>query len=833
MTLPYLRAGLAHNEHCVWGASTPANLESARAAVAGLPDLAEYVATGQLELLGRAEWYLADAHVDAQKIRARWLGTLDAALAAGRSGLRLVGDEIWYEPSGWESLIKYEDEIAAMLHGRRILALCAYALERTSGGEVLDVIERHQYTLARRQGAWQELAGAELRRAHDEMRVLNDSLEERVAKRTAALTAANAQLAYQAELLASVQDAVIATDAQLRITAWNPAAEQIYGWKAEEVIGRDLSGVLRSDLDAAARQAAFDEALHTGEFRSELVHRHKDGSPLQIESVVHSLRDALGRFTGLVGVNREITERKQTEAALRQQKEILQTIFDHMPMLIAFTDQENRLVLANREWERVYGWTVEEVLRNHIDIFAEAYPDPEALQRVMDFVGGGTGRWDEFETRVRDGRIITTSWAVIPLSDGTTINIGRDITEQKRVEATIAREAARTAVLLRVARTLNAQLELKTVVEAVCAEAARVMQVPIAALLLLNETRDRFEYVSGFGLPAELTAGLEVFPVRLYRDEDGGIRPLVVIDDIASVPDMANAWAFAALDIRSVLAVALFHQGQPLGTLAVTTTHAPRRFDDDDIELVRGLADLSALAIQNARLFQTVSEHRQRLQALSAGLVEAQEVERRHIARELHDEVGQLLTGLQLTLAVTSRGLSGPARAGLDEAQKLVWQLMDRAQELSLDLRPPMLDDLGLIPALLWHFEHYTQQTGVRVRFEHSSASRRFAPEVETTAYRIIQAGLTNVARHAGVREVNVRVWSEGDRLSVQIEDAGAGFDVDAALARGLARGLSGMQERAALVGGQLVIESAPGSGTQITAELPVGIGEAADAEVR
>ncbi|HBX69086.1 MAG TPA: hypothetical protein DEH25_06820 [Chloroflexi bacterium] len=217
-----------------------------------------------------------------------------------------------------------------------------------------------------------------------------------------------------------------------------------------------------------------------------------------------------------------------------------------------------------------------------------------------------------------------------------------------------------------------------------------------------------------------------------------------------------------------------------------------------------------------------LQEAYQRLQTLSRRLVEVQEAERRQIARELHDEIGQALTGLKLLLGMNARNLPEEAQPGLGEVQTLVVDLMGQVRQLSLDLRPAMLDDLGLIPALLWHFERYERQTQIRVDFKHSGADQRFEPHVETAAYRIIQEGLTNVARYAGVKSVLVRLWHETKRLHLRIEDRGCGFDPVKVLAAGKSNGLSGMQERAALLAGWLVIESSPGCGTTLTAELPL-----------
>jgi signal transduction histidine kinase len=133
-----------------------------------------------------------------------------------------------------------------------------------------------------------------------------------------------------------------------------------------------------------------------------------------------------------------------------------------------------------------------------------------------------------------------------------------------------------------------------------------------------------------------------------------------------------------------------------------------------------------------------------------------------------------------------------------------------------------MLDDLGLLPALLWHVQRFTAQSGIRIAFSHEGLNRRFSAKIETAAYRIIQETLTNVARHAGVGEAAVRVWTEHDRLHVRVEDTGSGFDTEQALASYASSGLLGMKERASLLGGRFAVDSAVGAGTHVLVELPI-----------
>jgi PAS domain S-box-containing protein len=256
------------------------------------------------------------------------------------------------------------------------------------------------------------------------------------------------------------------------------------------------------------------------------------------------------------------------------------------------------------------------------------------------------------------------------------------------------------------------------------------------------------------------------------------------------------------------------------GTGAVLTLlddlTALRRAEDQRDRLLE--SERAARAEVEAALDELRESH-ERLESLSRRLVDVQEAERRAVARELHDEMGQILASLKQRLE------GGTAQASA-EVQSILGDLLERVRNLSMDLRPPTLDELGLLPTLLWHFGRYEAETGVRVDFSHRNAEGRFPPETETAAFRIVQEALTNVARHARVGEASVRLEGGPDRLVLLIEDRGLGFDPGAA-PPGAWGGLAGMQERARLLGGRVRIESAPGQGTRVMAELPVGPVEA------
>ena len=211
------------------------------------------------------------------------------------------------------------------------------------------------------------------------------------------------------------------------------------------------------------------------------------------------------------------------------------------------------------------------------------------------------------------------------------------------------------------------------------------------------------------------------------------------------------------------------------------------------------------------------------LKALSRQLLEAQEQERRAIGIELHDEIGQTLTALRILIQVAQRPPLEAHIKQLEQSQRILGELIDRVSALSLDLRPPMLDDMGVLPALFWFIERYESRTGIAVDFQHGGLEgRRFVSTVETTVYRLVQEGLTNVARHAGVQKAGVRVESSQDGIDISITDMGAGFDVPFVMDKKDAGGLSGMRERARLLDGEIEIASAPGRGTRIGIRIPL-----------
>jgi PAS domain S-box-containing protein len=216
-------------------------------------------------------------------------------------------------------------------------------------------------------------------------------------------------------------------------------------------------------------------------------------------------------------------------------------------------------------------------------------------------------------------------------------------------------------------------------------------------------------------------------------------------------------------------------------------------------------------------------EYAARLRSLSAQTLTAQENERRHIARELHDEVGQVLTAVAINLHAVRVSAGSSAWPVVDESLGVVNQAIEQVRNMSLDLRPSMLDDLGLEAALRWHLDRQAQRSGFDVQFVSDLADRRPPPEIETVCFRVAQEALTNITRHAHATHVSIELLRCESELQLIIEDNGSGFDMKSVRLRadrGHTFGLSGMHERVELAGGKIAVHSEPGRGTRICASF-------------
>ena len=330
----------------------------------------------------------------------------------------------------------------------------------------------------------------------------------------------------------------------------------------------------------------------------------------------------------------------------------------------------------------------------------------------------------------------------------------------------------------------------------------------------------------GVVLGPNLPADSMLAALRQLRAHDEAL-PVIVISTADQVETSVAAFKLGAHDY-------LLHGPDCYAELVFSLNNALKQADTQKLNahLTSELANLNrSLAEQVAartrdleneievrrQAEQHSEENAARLQALSNRLLRVQEDERHSLAQELHDQIGQLLTGLRFQLE--SARNAAPS-AGVDNALTITDELLRSVRAITLQLRPRLLDDLGLRPALEWHANVFRNQTGITVELELSLPDRRFGPELEIAVFRMVQEALTNVARHSGASAASVTVTADEHALHVEVSDRGSGFDTEKALARHDSLGLAGLAERVRAAGGRLELFSKIGQGTRLHAEF-------------
>jgi signal transduction histidine kinase len=332
----------------------------------------------------------------------------------------------------------------------------------------------------------------------------------------------------------------------------------------------------------------------------------------------------------------------------------------------------------------------------------------------------------------------------------------------------------------------------------------------VAVMLPAGDHELRFAAVAGEGGDGFLGQTMPRSSSKSGRVLDRGRseRSDSVLDDPEVDRDVARGFG-----ARTGLWVPLVARSEAIGLIAVHDKLGPdARFTDIDLRLAETFASRAAVAVD---LSQRIARDALRR------IVDAQELERRRLARELHDETGQALSSILLGLKrLDEKVESDDAREAVSRVRELVVATLHDVRRLAIELRPKVLDDFGLVPALERLTETFGAQTGIGIRFESTLAEERLPAEVETALFRIVQESLTNIVKHSRARNISIVLARKPGAVVAVIEDDGQGFDPDAVRAGGF--GLEGMRERVGLLDGRLQIESVEGSGTTLIAEVPL-----------
>lgn len=388
--------------------------------------------------------------------------------------------------------------------------------------------------------------------------------------------------------------------------------------------------------------------------------------------------------------------------------------------------------------------------------------------------------------------------------------------------ATITRDLTQALYVAAVA--LGRTRDAEEVVRVAVAETQRAAGVETVVLHLLDPDRSVLMLREYAGTTPEFQEQVGVLPRSMVPLADRVIRERRAIScAVDQHPNLSLRALYMAQGFRYLTAVPVAGREQVLGVLHLATREESP-LTEAETTLVEAIGGLVGVALENAALQEMMTAQQDRLRALADGILHAREEEARRIARELHDEASQLLASVHIALDELAQRIPEGTETirGLHD---LLDRVEDQLRRLSRELRPSILDDLGLAPALEWLAQGVGARAGLAIKVV--APDRRFSPLVETALYRVVQEGLTNVARHARATTVRIEVGADDAAAWVVVEDDGRGFDVDTILARRGDRGLGliGMRERVEMLGGTIGISSVPGKGTTLRVMIPVESG--------
>ncbi len=563
---------------------------------------------------------------------------------------------------------------------------------------------------------------------------------------------------------------------------WDENLESIFGYRRDEVashLGWWRERVHPEDRARVEQTAADAIRGDAPGWSNEYRFRRKDGSWAWVASRCAIERDANGRARRAIGAMIDISKLKEAESQLRQ-------VLDTLPVGVAVVNRAGDVVLHNRASSRIWGGLIVPGQERYAK--SEGFwhgsgkaigPEEWASRRAV--AAGEISRDELIDINTFDGQRRTIENYAAPIRDQDGIITGAVVVNDDVTERVRAEEALR--------KTERVLIEAETL-----GQTGSWEQDLVTGQIFNSEANRRLF----FGDDASKGARLEDYADVVHPDDRAWVMDrrgqLLAGTGSGDIeyrivwPDGSVHWVFGrATVVRD-------ESGRPLRVYGTNADITERKHAEDEL-----------------------ARRTQQLEALSRRLIEAQEAERRAVARELHDDFGQVLTALRLNLQ----------RTGRDDAESiaLVDGAIARMRELAQDLRPPLLDEFGLEASLRWYVEREAKRAGLAWRLALAPLAQRPPAAVETTCFRVAQEALTNVIRHAQAHVVDVELSAANGTLQLVVRDDGRGFDVPAArrrAAHGGSQGLLSMQERVTLAGGDLEIDSAAGRGTSVRARLPL-----------
>ena len=583
-------------------------------------------------------------------------------------------------------------------------------------------------------------------------------------------------------VIEGIPETIFVKDVHGRYLMMNTEGAHIVGRTPEETTGCDDAELF--DSETARRFRENDrQVIETGESSTfeEIV--TMTGAPRTYLTTKSPFRSTDGQVVGTLGIARDITESRALLAERDQLLDRLRLQIDRLPLAYLLVDENLRVVNWNPVAERMFGYTKVEALGQVcLDLILPPQIDAKILEVIRRLESGDMHAHLINENRTKDGRIITCEWYNTPLIDPNGkfngfISLGLDISDRRLMEA----EAA----------VLHAALE--NAVEGISQLDRQGHYVSV------NRA-----YADMLGYHSEELIGMSL-QLTIHPDDWEkleAVQRVMVSEGRAEAELRCMRKDNSVFWKQTVMVKIEDPQGQWIGHY---------RFMKDITE--------------RKRTEEALRDSAERLQVLSRRVVELEEQQRRHVARELHDEIGQVLSAISLDLHVLQSASEAGASSRIEETIRIIDEATQQVRDLSLELRPSMLDDLGLAATLRWYADRQAQRAGFAVTTTVESNGARVPVELSMACFRVMQEALTNVARHAKAQRVWVEFRQDDDSIELIIRDDGVSFDLESVrrrAVRGESFGLLGILERVELLGGTATVQSRPGEGTSIRVRFPM-----------
>jgi signal transduction histidine kinase len=384
--------------------------------------------------------------------------------------------------------------------------------------------------------------------------------------------------------------------------------------------------------------------------------------------------------------------------------------------------------------------------------------------------------------------------------------------------------------LSRVAAAISGLIDLEAILRVGLDTALAILDSAIGGIMLLDENAGTLSYRVYYGISDEYAQEMHL---RLGEGVAGKVAEnarSVMVEDISMEPGAAHPDLISKEGLKAFVSVPLMAKEKVLGVMNMAS-RLPRQFTEKDIHLLHATGDLLGLAIEQAKLYEELRRGRERYRQLARFAVMAQEDERKRLSRELHDETSQALSGLAFNLQAVIEMVEmadirdNRIKETLKKAHELSIHVGNEIHRLIVNLRPTLLDSLGLVPALRQHAESTLVPMGINVSFKFDDLERTLPRDVETGLFRVAQGAIGNIQQHSRATTASISLNVSGNELVLCISDDGVGFDVSQVRGietSGRGAGVFSMKERVKLMGGSCNIQSKPGKGTTATARIPI-----------